>query len=210
MSAEKRPRGARPKIGKGLVKDPNVVLGARTGRSIADPLLRIGRNARVRSGTVVYGGTTIGDDLQTGHNVVIREENRIGDALKIWNNSCIDYGCTIGNNVRIHNNVYVCQYTEIGDDVFLAPGVMLANDKFPVRFEGLKGPTIGRGAIIGMNATLMPEVKIGAEAVIGAGSVVTKNVPARMMAYGNPARIVGTVDEFEKARSRSSKVRRSK
>ncbi|MBI3099174.1 MAG: N-acetyltransferase, partial [Planctomycetes bacterium] len=195
----------------GLVRDRNVILGARTGRPIRDHSLRVGRNARVRSGTVIYGGTSIGDDLQTGHNVVIREENRIGDALKIWNNSCIDYGCTIGNNVRIHNNVYVCQYTEIGDDVFLAPGVMLANDKYPVRFEGLKGPTIGRGAIVGMNATLMPEVKIGDEAVIGAGSVVTKDVPARRMAFGNPARVVGTVDAFQRARAGSpAKSRRKK
>ena len=116
-----------------------VILGEMTGRKIADLQLLIGDNAVIRSGTVIYVGTRIGNDLRTGHNVVIREENEIGDDLQIWSNSVIDYGCRIGNHVKIHCNCYVAQYTIIEDDAFMAPGVIIANDMFP-------GPHVRRQA----------------------------------------------------------------
>ena len=82
----------------------------------------IGANAVIRSGTVIYLGSTIGKNLQTGHHAVIREENIIGDDFKLWNNSTMDYGCRIGDNVKIHCNCYVAQYTVLESGVFLAPG----------------------------------------------------------------------------------------
>ena len=82
--------------------EPHVILGEMTGRKIASLQLLIGDNAIIRSGTVIYVGTRIGNELRTGHNVVIREENLIGDNLQIWSNSVIDYGCRIGNHVKIH------------------------------------------------------------------------------------------------------------
>jgi acetyltransferase-like isoleucine patch superfamily enzyme len=176
--------------------DPGVVLGLLTGRKIDDLSLNIGSGARIRYGTVIYAGSTIGAGLQTGHNVVIREENRIGDNLSIWNSSTIDYGCTIGSEVKIHCNVYVAQFTVLEDDVFLAPGVTIANDPHPLCGLCMRGPTIKRGARIGVNVTLLPHITIGEGAFIGAGSVVTRDIPARMLAYGNPARPVRPVDEL--------------
>jgi acetyltransferase-like isoleucine patch superfamily enzyme len=143
---------------------------------------------------VVYAGSKIGDGLATGHNVVIREQNHIGDNLAIWNNSVIDYGCWVGNNVKIHSNVYVAQFTMIEDNVFIAPGVSIANDIHPgcaFSKECMKGPVLKRGAQIGVNTTILPYVTIGAGALIGAGSVVTRNIPAGAVAYGNPARVHG-------------------
>jgi acetyltransferase-like isoleucine patch superfamily enzyme len=176
--------------------DPGVVLGLLTGRKIDDLSLNIGSGARIRYGTVIYAGSTIGAGLQTGHNVVIREENRIDDNLSIWNSSTIDYGCTIGSEVKIHCNVYVAQFTVLEDDVFLAPGVTIANDPHPLCGLCMRGPTIKRGARIGVNVTLLPHITIGEGAFIGAGSVVTRDIPARMLAYGNPARPVRPVDEL--------------
>jgi acetyltransferase-like isoleucine patch superfamily enzyme len=184
------------RLEKARAIDSGVILGYPTGREIADRTLHIGPGARIRSGSVIYGGSRIGSDLETGHGVVIREENRLGDGLRIWSNSTIDYGCRIGNGVRIHCNCYVAQFTVIEDDVFLAPGVMIANDPHPICMACLKGPTIKRGARIGINATLLPGVVIGEEALIGAGSVVTKDVPARAVVYGNPARVQGSVDDI--------------
>ena len=179
--------------------DEGVTVGYPTGRSIADRTLRIGSGANIRSGTVVYVGTTIGRGLQTGHNVVIREENVIGDNVGIWSNTVIDYGCRIGNNVKIHNNVYVAQFTTIEDDAFLAPGVSIANDMRPLCAECTHagGPTIKRGARIGVNVTILPRVTVGEYALVGAGSVVTKDVPPYAVVYGNPAREAMSVDDID-------------
>ena len=187
------------RLGPGHSIDSDVLLGRVPGRRIGDPTLVIGPGACIRSGTVIYAGTTIGRHLETGHNVIIREENTIGDGFSIWNNAVMDYGCTIGCGVKVHCNVYVAQFTVIEDDVFLAPGVVVANDPHPgcpSSKECMRGPVIKRGAQIGVNATLLPFVTIGERAVIGAGSVVTKDVPPHALVYGNPARVVKDVREL--------------
>jgi len=99
--------------------------------------------------------------------------------------------------VKIHCNVYVAQFTTIEDDVFLAPGVTIANDPHPICSKCMQGPTIRRGARIGVNVTLLPLITIGENALVGAGSVVTADVPAGMLVAGNPARVIGPVDSLE-------------
>jgi len=178
--------------------DPQAIVGAVSGRTIEDTSLEIGPHATVRAFTVIYAGSRIGSHLETGHGTVIREENRIGDHLSIWNNSTIDYGCVIGNNVRIHTGVYVAQFTTIEDEVFLAPGVMIANDRHPICRECMRGPTIKRGARVGINATLLPEVVIGEGALVGAAAVVTRDVPAGMVVAGNPARVMGDRESLDR------------
>ena len=169
--------------------DLDVRIGYPVTRTDVEPLA-LGPGARLRSGTVLYDGTTIGRCLQTGHGVVIREACTIGDDVSVWSNSVIDYGCRIGNRVKIHCNCYVAQYTELEDDVFLAPGVTIANDLYPGDHRSaqlMAGPKIGAGAQIGVNVTILPFVRIGAGALIGAGSVVTRDIPAGVVAFGNPA-----------------------
>ena len=183
-------------LGDGSRVDPEVILGYLGGRRIADVTLRIGPGARIRSGTVIYAGSRIGAGLETGHNVVIREENAIGDRLDIWNSSTIDYGCEIGNGVKIHCNVYVAQFTTLEDDVFLAPGVTIVNDPHPLCGLCMRGPTIKRSARVGVNATILSHVTIGEGALVGAGSVVTSDVPIRTVVYGHPARPVKSVDDL--------------
>ena len=185
MSAER----SDPPGHEGLAADPGVLVGYPVSRARAEPLA-LGAGARLRSGTVLYDGSTIGLRLQTGHGVVIREGCQVGDDVSVWTNSVIDYGCRIGNRVKIHCNCYVAQYSELEDDVFLAPGVTIANDLYPGNrrsAELMAGPRIGAGAQIGVNVTILPFVRIGAGALIGAGSVVTRDIPAAVVAFGNPA-----------------------
>lgn len=187
------------KLGQNCIIDENAIVGYMPSRNIRDLTLIIFDKAIIRSGTIIYLGSKIGHGLETGHNVVIREENEIGNNVKIWSNTIIDYRCKIGNNVKIHSGCYVAQLTTIEDDVFLAPEVVIANEKYPTGIfseEHIKGPIIKRGAKIGINSTILPGITIGEGAIIGAGSVVTRDVPSHMVAYGVPARIYKRVDEL--------------
>ena len=186
--------------------EPGVVLGHASGRGACRPL-RLGPDARLRSGSVLYDGSRIGARLQTGHGVIIREDCRLGDDVSIWSNTVIDYGCRIGDGVKIHCNCYVAQYTEIEDGAFLAPGVVIANDLYPGSpgsAELMSGPRIGPGAQIGVNVTILPFVRIGAGALIGSGAVVTRDVPEGAVAYGTPAVVRGRVAELPPVASRVS------
>ena len=192
----------------GLEADPDVILAYPPARPV-DRRLTLGPGGRLRSGTVLYGGSTIGARFQTGHHVVVREECEIGDDVSVWSNSVVDYGCRIGRGVKIHSNCYVAQYTEICDEAFLAPGVTIANDLYPgdpSSAEVMSGPWIGPGAQIGVNVTLLPFVRIGAGALIGAGATVARDVPDRAVAFGNPAVVRGSVDELEDVNARIAGV----
>src|SRR5580698_10836678 len=189
---------ARSTTAASVQTDQGVVIGYPVARGDAGALV-LGAGARLRSGTVLYDGTTIGRRLQTGHGVVIREGCEIGDDVAIWSNTVVDYSCRIGHRVKVHCNCYVAQYTELDDDVFLAPGVTIANDLYPGDRRSaqlMAGPKIGAGAQIGVNVTILPFVRIGAASLIGAGSVVTRDIPANVVAFGNPAVSHRTVGEL--------------
>jgi acetyltransferase-like isoleucine patch superfamily enzyme len=184
-------------LGEAAEYDPSVLLGYRTGRAIPDQRLVIGARARLRSGTVVYAGSRIGSDFATGHNVVVREQNILGDHVQIWNNTTIDYGCRIGNNVKIHTNCYVAQFTVLEDDVFMAPGVTIANDLHPgcaFSADCMRGPTLKRGVQVGVNVTIIPMVTIGEYSLIASGAVVTSDIPPRSLVVGNPGRVIKQID----------------
>ncbi|MHB8895197.1 MAG: acyltransferase [Candidatus Geothermincolia bacterium] len=187
-------------LGRNIDIEREVILGRVPDREIELTPLRIGDSATIRSGTVIYACTMIGSGMETGHNVVIREENSIGDDFRIWSGSVIDYGCSVGNRVKIHCSCYIAQFTEIEDDVFIGPGVTVTNDMHPgceKSMECLKGPVIGRGVVIGGGSTLLPRIVIGERALVGAGSVVTRDVEAGTVVAGNPARRLGVIEDLE-------------
>jgi acetyltransferase-like isoleucine patch superfamily enzyme len=200
--------GADVEAGPGLQADAGVILAYSPGRSVTRPLV-LGPDARLRSGSVLYLGSSIGARFATGHHVVVREQCEIGDDVSIWSNSVVDYGCHIGSEVKIHCNCYVAQYTEIGDGAFLAPGVTIANDLYPgdpASAGVMSGPSIGAGAHIGVNVTILPFVRIGVGALVGAGATVTRDVPDGAVAFGNPAVVRGSVEELEDITARIAPV----
>lgn len=187
-------------LGSNAVIDEGVILGYLTGRKISDYILRIGDDACVRAGSIIYAGTTIGNRFATGHNVTIREENQIGDNFNVWNCTTIDYGCKIGNNVKIHCNCYIAQFTVVEDNAFMAPGVTIANDIHPgceFSADCMKGPHIEEGAEIGVNVTILPFVRIGAHSVIGSGTVITKDIPPESVVVGNPGRVICSIHDLK-------------
>ena len=150
----------------------------------------IGKGAVLRPGTVIYCDVLIGDQFQSGHNVLIREKTSIGNQTAVGTATIIDGNVTIGNNVSIQSMVYIPTNTTIGDHVFIGPNAVLTNDRYPPSPPGnLVGPVLKNRAAIGANATILPGVCIGEGSLVAAGSIVTCNVPDNMMAIGSPARI---------------------
>jgi acetyltransferase-like isoleucine patch superfamily enzyme len=158
---------------------------------------RIGARALIRSHTVIYAGNRIGDDFQTGHGVLIREENEIGDDVSIGSHSIVEHHVKIGDKVRLHSNVFVPEFSILEDGCWLGPNVVVTNARYPQSRsvqENLRGAHIKRGAKIGANATLLPGVVIGENALVGAGAVVTQDVPDGAVVVGNPARVIKMLD----------------
>jgi acetyltransferase-like isoleucine patch superfamily enzyme len=149
----------------------------------------IGRESVVRSGCIIYTNTKIGAEVKFGHNCLIREYTEIGDSTNVGTNTVIEGQSKIGSHISIQSSVFIPLYSTVEDQVFLGPNCKLTNDKFVDRKEyQLKGPIIKKKASIGANAVIMPDITIGEGAVIGAGAVVTKNVPPYTIWIGVPAK----------------------
>jgi acetyltransferase-like isoleucine patch superfamily enzyme len=187
-------------LGKDTVIEEYCVIGAPPrGKREGELETKIGFGAHIRSHTVIYAGNIIGERLQTGNKVNIRELNEIGDNVSIGTLSVIEHHVKIGDGVRIHSQVFVPEYTILEEGAWLGPNVVLTNAKYPLSpdvKESLEGPIIKKGAKIGANATLMPGIVVGENALVGAGSVVVKDVPAGAVVIGNPARVIKMVSEL--------------
>lgn len=158
--------------------------------------LEIGRNSIIRSETIIYGDNCIGDNFQTGHRVTIRENSNIGNHVRIGTLSDIQGYCEIGNYVNLHSNVHIGQKSVIKDYVWIFPYVVLTNDPNPPS-ETMLGVTIEDFAIVATGTVVLPGIHIGRDALIGAGSVVTKDVEDEMVAVGNPAKSKCNVKEIK-------------
>jgi UDP-2-acetamido-3-amino-2,3-dideoxy-glucuronate N-acetyltransferase len=145
---------------------------------------------------------TIGEGTRIGNFVMIRSNTQIGEGCTIGSYVDIEGDVVIGNHVSLQSGCYITRGVVIEDDVFLGPRVITMNDKRIVhRRPGLtflrEGPRIQRGARVGGGSVLLPGVTIGANGFVGAGSVVTRDVPEGAIVVGNPARVVGTVPSEE-------------
>lgn len=159
----------------------------------------IGDNAVIRSHTIIYAGNVIGDNFSTGHAVMIRECNRIASGVSIGTHSVIEHHIKIEDRVRIHSLTFIPEYSVLEEGCWIGPKVTFTNTWHPLcpqAKECLKGPVIKRGAKIGGNATLLPGITVGEKAVVGAGAVVTNDVPPGAVVVGNPARIVKEIGEL--------------
>jgi acetyltransferase-like isoleucine patch superfamily enzyme len=155
----------------------------------------------VSTGAIVFAGSTIGAGCILGDQSCVRERVAIADDVVVGRGSLVENDTTIGSGTRIQAEAYITAYSTLEEDVFIAPCVVTTNDNFMGRTEKrkalMKGPTIRRGARVGGGAILLPGIEVGEEAFVGAGAVVTKDVPARKLVVGSPARVLRDVADEE-------------
>lgn len=147
---------------------------------------------------IIEPGAKIGEESRIWHFAHVRDGSFIGSKCTIGKDCFIDTQVKIGNNVKIQNGVSIYKGVVIEDDVFIGPNVTFTNDPYPRAFSKnwkILSTYIKKGASIGANATLVCGINIEQYAMVAAGSVVTKDVPAYCMVAGNPARIKGFVCE---------------
>lgn len=170
--------------------DPGCIVGL----SYKDnaPTTRLGDNCFIRAGSIIYAGVVIGDHVQTGHHVMIRENTKIGNHVVIGTNSVCDGNTTIDAFVKIESNCYIPTHCSIGTRVFLGPGVVLTNDRYPLKLRDTykpEGVILEDGVTLGAGVVVCPGVTIGADSFVAAGAVVTRDIPPRSFVKGVPGQI---------------------
>lgn len=161
------------------------------------PPTKIGIGSIIGTSGVLYRGAQLGENCLVADFAVIREEVSVGDLTIVGKGATIENHCTVGTRTKIQTNAYITAYSVIGDDCFIGPCAVTSNDNYAgrteARFAAFRGVTVLNGGRIGAGAVILPGKTIGADSLVGAGSVVTHDVPPETVVVGNPARALKPV-----------------
>jgi acetyltransferase-like isoleucine patch superfamily enzyme len=160
----------------------------------------IGPGAVIRAGAILYAGTEVGGGTVVGHHTLLRSFVTVGADTQLGHNLTVERASRIGDRVRCSPGSHITSSCVLADRVFLGAGVRTVNDREmiwrdPGREPELIPPSFGHGARVGSGVTILAGVTIGDHALVGAGSVVTKDIPAGAVAYGVPARVRGRAQQ---------------
>lgn len=189
-------------VGEGSFIGANSILGEhlagyyKQDEDFIQPRLDIGKNAVIRSGAIIYGGVSIGDNFQTGHRVTIRENTAIGKNVRIGTNSDIQDGVIIGNYVNIHSDVFISAGNKICDYVWICPRVLFTNDFTPPSNE-IKGSIVESYSTICSNVTVLPGSHINSNVLVTAGAVIGGDTLEGYAYAGIPAKKLKKVSEIK-------------
>jgi acetyltransferase-like isoleucine patch superfamily enzyme len=177
-------------FGDNCVVEDFAVIGAPVGGEGQGIETIIEDGAIIRSHTVIYCGNRIGKNFRTGNKANIREYNRIGNDVSIGTLTVVEHRVVIEDGVRVHSQSFIPEFCHLKKGCWIGPNVVLTNAKYPNTpnaKQDLRGVVVEEGAIVGANTTVLPGVRIGKNALVGAGSVVTKDVPPHRIVTGDPA-----------------------
>ena len=193
--------GAGVRLGDNCVVGKPATLSVRSSAPGGDPGSAVlGNGVRVGAGAVVLAGARIAENCVVADQAHVRERVEIGPDTVVGRAASIENDVRLGARVKLQTGAYITAWSLVEDDVFVAPGVLLTNDPTAGRRgEGqeLRGAVLRRACRLGGGAVLLPGVEVGEEAFVGAGAVVTKDVPPRALVMGVPARVVREVAEDE-------------
>ena len=183
------------RVHDGAVIGKPLSLGSRsTASREGPPPVVVGDAAIIGAGAVLVAGASVGEGAMVGDQAHVRERSVLGRLSVLGRGASMENDALVGAGARIQSGCYITAFCEVEDDVFMAPGVKTLNDPTAGRRapgEKLRGPRLRRGCRIGGGAVLLPGVVVGEEAFVGAGAVVTRDVPERTLVMGVPARAVG-------------------
>ncbi len=188
-------------LGDGAQVGDYVLIGVPArGSTCGAVLTRIGPAAVLRSHSVIYAGVRIGTQFQCGHGCLIREDCEIGDRVSIGSHTVVEFRVRIASQVRIHSQAFIPEYSVLEEGCWVGPNVVLTNAKYPAGRDTkahLAGVTVACRAKVGANATILPGVRLGEGCLVGAGAVVTRDVPAGTVVAGNPARVIKMIADLK-------------
>jgi len=174
------------------------------GLLVQKPGVRIGERAVIRSHSVIYQHVEVGDHLATGHGVMIREHTRIGHRCVFGTHATCDGYSVLGDDVHVGQHAQLSQAARIGNGVFVGGHTVFSDNPMALRVveEDLQGAVIDDYVRIGLGCVILPGIRIGRDAMIGAGSIVTRDIPPGVLAFGNPCRVFRklSVEEIEQYR----------
>jgi len=194
-------------IGDNVRIDDNTVIGKQPMKASISTLKEeenlqptyIGNNCLIGANIVIYIGANIANNVMVADLASIRENTSIGEYTIIGRGVTVENYVKIGKRCKLESNCYITAYSSLADYVFIAPGVVTSNDNYigrtEERFKHFKGITVKKGGRIGAGTVILPGKVIGEDALVAAGSVVTRDVPARKVVMGVPARVIKDVPE---------------
>ena len=176
-----------------LGKVPMKAANSATTKDQELPPLSIGELSIVGAGVIVYRGAVVDAKVLMADLSTVRENVTIGRGTIVGRGVTVENFCSVGRYCKLESECYICAYSTLEDRVFIAPGVVTSNDNFvgrtQERFKHFKGVTVKKGGRIGAGSVTLPGITIHEDGLVAAGSTVTKDVPARTLVVGSPARI---------------------
>ena len=193
-------------LGEGVLVQDHVVIGkppqrAKTSlfshKQVEFAPVKIGNYVTLCTGVIIYAAVTLGDNVFVGDHASIRENTSVGENTIIGRDVTVECDTVIGKNCKIQTGAHVTGECVIGDNVFLGPEVCTTNDRYMALIDiPMEGPVFKDGCVVGGNATILPGITVGKNAVVAAGSVVFQDVPDEEVWMGNPARKISTYKKF--------------
>lgn len=192
-------------IGNNVRIDDNAIIGKRPMRASLSifkeeldlTVTYIGNNCLIGANTIIYICSDIADHVLVADLASIRENTSIDEYTIIGRGVTVENYVKIGKRCKLESECYITAYSDLGDYVFIAPGVITSNDNYigrtEERLKHFKGITVKKGGRIGAGAVILPGKIIGEDALVAAGSIVTKDVPARKIVMGSPAKVIKDV-----------------